>query len=53
MLLRSRARVYMAFGTDDDSTPPLSEEIAVAKLKVAGTDVPVRRVPKNANHMKA
>lgn len=49
-LLRSRARVYIAFGTDDDSTPPLSEEIAVAKLKVAGRDVTVRRVL-NANHM--
>lgn len=49
-LLRSRARVYIAFGTDDDATPALSEEIAVAKLKVAQRDLTVRRVP-NANHM--
>jgi pimeloyl-ACP methyl ester carboxylesterase len=49
-LLRSKARVYLAFGTDDQATPPLSEEVAVAKLMAAGRDVTVRRVP-NANHM--
>ena len=48
-LLRSRARVYIAFGTADTSTPALSEEIAVAKLVVAGRDVTVRRVP-DAGH---
>ena len=48
-LVRSRARVYLAFGTADTSTPPLSQEIAVAKLLAAGRDVTVRRVP-NADH---
>jgi poly(3-hydroxybutyrate) depolymerase len=48
-LLRSRARVYLAFGTADSSTPPLSQEVAVAKLLAAGRDVTVRRVP-DADH---
>lgn len=48
-LLRSKARVYLAFGTADMSTPPLSQEVAVAKLLAAGRDVTVRRVP-NAGH---
>jgi pimeloyl-ACP methyl ester carboxylesterase len=43
-LLRSKARVYIAFGTKDRATPPLSEEIAVAKLELAGRDLTVRRV---------
>jgi acetyl esterase/lipase len=48
-LVRSRARVYLAFGTADISTPPLSQEVAVAKLMAAGRDVTVRRVP-DADH---
>jgi pimeloyl-ACP methyl ester carboxylesterase len=48
-LLRSRARVYIAFGTADRSVPALSQEIMVAKLLVAGRDVTVRRVP-DAGH---
>jgi predicted esterase len=48
-LLRSKARVYIAFGTADDSVPPLSEELAIAKLRLARRDVTVRRVP-NAGH---
>lgn len=43
-LLRSTARVYLAFGTDDRSVPALSQEITVAKLLGAGRDVTVRRV---------
>ncbi len=48
-LLRSNARVYMAFGTADQSVPALSQEVAVAKLMAAGRDLTVRRVP-DANH---
>lgn len=48
-LLRSRARVYIAFGTADRAVPALSQEIMVAKLLVAGRDVTVRRVP-DAGH---
>jgi pimeloyl-ACP methyl ester carboxylesterase len=48
-LLRSKARVYIAFGTADESTPALSEEVAIARLRLAGRDVTVRRVP-NAGH---
>jgi pimeloyl-ACP methyl ester carboxylesterase len=48
-LLRSRARVYLAFGTADRAVPALSQEITVAKLLVAGRDVTVRRVP-DAGH---
>jgi pimeloyl-ACP methyl ester carboxylesterase len=48
-LLRSNARVYIAFGTADDSVPALSEEHAVARLRLAKRDVTVRRVP-NAGH---
>jgi pimeloyl-ACP methyl ester carboxylesterase len=51
-LLRSKARVYIAFGTADQNVPPLSEEVMVAKLLAAGRDVTVRRVP-GANHMLA
>ena len=43
-LLRSRARVYVAFGTADASVPPLSQELVVARLIGAGRDVTVRRV---------
>jgi predicted esterase len=48
-LLHSTARVYIAFGTADESVPALSEELAVAKLRLAGRDVTVRRVA-NAGH---
>jgi pimeloyl-ACP methyl ester carboxylesterase len=43
-LLRSRARVYVAFGTQDASVPALSQELIVARLMSAGRDVTVRRV---------
>jgi pimeloyl-ACP methyl ester carboxylesterase len=48
-LLRSRARVYAAFGTADSSVPPISQELIVARLMAAGRDITVRRVP-NAGH---
>jgi pimeloyl-ACP methyl ester carboxylesterase len=48
-LLKSRARLYMAFGTADESVPPLSQEILVAKLLGAGRDVTIRRIP-DAGH---
>lgn len=48
-LLRSKARVYLAFGTADNAVPALSQEIAVAKLLAARRDVTVRRVP-DADH---
>ena len=48
-LLRSKARIYIAFGTADESVPALSEEIAIAKLRLAGRDLTVRRVA-NAGH---
>jgi pimeloyl-ACP methyl ester carboxylesterase len=48
-LVRSKARVYIAFGTADESVPALSEELAIAKLRLAGRAVTVRRVP-NAGH---
>lgn len=44
LLLRSKARVYIAIGTADDSVPAISQELAVAKLVLAGRDVTVRRV---------
>jgi pimeloyl-ACP methyl ester carboxylesterase len=48
-LLRSKARVYIAFGTADKAVPALSQEIMLAKLLAAGRDVTVRRVP-DAEH---
>lgn len=48
-LLRSKARIYIAFGTADEAVPALSEEIAIAKLRLAGRDLTVRRVA-NAGH---
>jgi pimeloyl-ACP methyl ester carboxylesterase len=48
-LLRSKARVYLVFGTADNAVPALSQEIAVAKLTAAGRDVTVRRVA-DADH---
>lgn len=48
-LLRTRARIYLAFGTSDSSTPPLSQEILVAKLLAANRDLTVRRIP-SADH---
>jgi pimeloyl-ACP methyl ester carboxylesterase len=44
-LLRSKARVYVLFGTADESVPPASQELIAAKLRSAGRDVVVRRVP--------
>lgn len=44
LLLKSRARVYIALGTADSSVPAVAQEVAVAKLLVAGRDVTVRRV---------
>ena len=44
LLLRSKARVYIAIGTADDSVPAISQEIVVAKLLTSGRDVTVRRV---------
>lgn len=51
-LVRSRARVYLAFGTADRSVPALSQEIMVAKMLGAGRDVTVRRIP-DAGHSLA
>jgi pimeloyl-ACP methyl ester carboxylesterase len=51
-LLRSRARVYLAFGTADGSVPPLSQELLGARLAAAGRDVTIRRVP-DAGHSLA
>ena len=48
-LLKSKARVYWALGTADESVPPASQEVAIAKLMAAGRDVTARRVP-NAAH---
>lgn len=43
-LLKSNARLYLVFGTSDDSTPPISQEIIYAKMKSARKDITVRRV---------
>lgn len=51
-LVRSRARVYLAFGTADSNVPPLSQELTVARLLSAGRDVTVRRVA-DAGHSLA
>jgi pimeloyl-ACP methyl ester carboxylesterase len=48
-LLRSRARIYLAFGTADRSVPAVSAELIVARLLSAGRDVTVRRVA-DADH---
>lgn len=45
LLLKSKARVYIAIGTADDAVPALSQEIAAAKLLLARRDITVRRVP--------
>lgn len=47
--VRSKARVYMAFGTADVNVPALSQEVAVAKLQAARHDITVRRV-QDAGH---
>lgn len=44
LLLKSKARVYIAIGTADDSVPAISQELAVAKLLLGRRDVTVRRV---------
>lgn len=43
-LLGSKAHILIAFGTGDESVPPLSAEVAVAKLLGAGRDVTVDRL---------
>jgi len=48
-LLRSTARIYIAFGTADASVPALSQELTVARLLSAGRDVTVSRIP-DAGH---
>ncbi|MES2823255.1 MAG: alpha/beta fold hydrolase [Pseudomonadota bacterium] len=49
-LLKAKAKVYLMFGTSDTATPALSQEIIAVKLKSAGKDITVRRIP-DANHM--
>lgn len=49
-LLNAKAKVYLVFGTSDQATPALSQEIIAAKLSSAGKDITVRRIP-GANHM--
>ncbi len=48
-LLKSNAKVYLVFGTSDTATPAISQEIIAAKLKSAGRDITIRRLP-NASH---
>lgn len=48
-LSRSRARVYLASGMQDDSVPILSTEAMYAQLRAQGRDVTFRRLP-GANH---
>ncbi len=50
-LIKSKARIYIAFGTSDESTPPLSVEVAISKLTAAGKDVTVRRVPDGGHNL--
>ena len=45
LLLKSKARVYFAIGTADDSVPAISQELAAAKFLLADRDITVRRVP--------
>lgn len=49
-LLRSKARLYIAAGTEDGSVPILSSEFAIQRLVLAGRDVTVRRVA-DADHV--
>jgi len=49
-LLKSKAKIYLVFGTSDVATPPLSQEIIAAKLSSFGRDITVRRIP-GADHM--
>lgn len=44
-LLASRARVYIASGMQDTSTPILSTEVMYAQLRGKGRDVTMRRIP--------
>jgi dienelactone hydrolase len=48
-LRRSKARVYVANGTADESVPFLSSQILAATLLTDGRDVTVRRIP-DADH---
>ncbi len=43
--MKSKARVYLAIGTADESVPAISQELVAAKLRVARRDVTVRRIP--------
>lgn len=45
LLLKSKARVYIAIGTADDSVPAISQELVAVKLLLGRRDVTVRRVP--------
>jgi len=48
-LLQSHARVYIATGMQDASTPVQSTEVMYAQLRGKGRDVTIRRIP-NATH---
>ncbi len=50
LLLRSKARVYLAFGLEDKNVPPLSQELIAATLLGHGREVTIRRVA-GADHM--
>lgn len=43
-LLRTKAKIYLMFGTADQATPAISQEIIVAKLLSAGRDIQIRRI---------
>lgn len=48
-LARSKARVYIAAGMQDNSVPALSTEVLYTQLRVQGRDVTLRRIP-DAGH---
>lgn len=48
-LAHSKARVYLASGMQDNSTPILSAEVLYAQLRTQGRDVTFRRIP-SAGH---
>ncbi|MEA1651754.1 hypothetical protein UAJ10_22405 [Nitrospirillum sp. BR 11164] len=51
-LRRSKARVYLAGGTEDQATPLLSLELTAATLLADGRDITLRRIP-GADHSLA
>lgn len=51
LLLKSKARVYIAIGTADDTVPAISQELAVAKLVLNRHDVTVRRVAEGTHSL--